>query len=58
MGKQGQPRTLIALRISAGGLVRIDDLADQAGVTRSEMARRLLSAAVSDPTIRRKVTKG
>ena len=56
--RPGPRRPQVAIRVSEAGIKEIDDLADQAGVTRSEMARRLLSAAVSDPTIRRKVTKG
>lgn len=56
--RPGPRRPQVAIRISEAGIEAIDDLATQAGVTRSEMARRLLSAAVKDPAIRKAVTKG
>lgn len=51
------PRTLIALRLAPAGLSAVDELATQAGTTRSEMIRRLLTAAATDPTIRTQVTR-
>ncbi len=50
------PRTLIAVRLSPGGLAEIDKLAEAADVNRSEMIRRLLAAACNDPRIVRQVT--
>jgi metal-responsive CopG/Arc/MetJ family transcriptional regulator len=38
---------LVAVRLSAAGIAHIDGLAAQAGITRSEMIRTLLSEAVA-----------
>lgn len=56
MPRPGPRRPNTAVRISADGVRRVDELAEQAGVNRSEMIRRLLAAAAADPRIVRQVT--
>ncbi len=64
MPRPGPRRPNTALRLSAEGVARVDDLARQAGLikgngepNRSEMIRRLLAAAVNNPQIVRDVTR-
>jgi hypothetical protein len=39
-------RVLVAVRLSRGGLAKVDALAAERGVSRSEMLRRLLALGV------------
>lgn len=45
MPRPGPRRPLVALRLAASGLQAIDQCAAEAGVTRSEMMRRMLAYA-------------
>lgn len=57
MPRPGPRRPALALRVSQEGMDALDALAEKAGASRSEMGRRLLSAAIKDPAIRRSVTR-
>lgn len=60
-GPKGPRRQVMPVRVGEPGLAAIDQLATSAGLfkagkpNRSEMARRLLAAAVTDPKIRKAV---
>lgn len=47
MPRPGPRRPLVALRLSEQGIARIDQRAAEAGVTRSEMMRRMLAYAAA-----------
>ena len=55
--RPGPRRPQVAVRLSEAGIKQVDILANRAGVTRSEMVRRLLTLAVTDPATRDKAVK-
>lgn len=45
--RKGSPRPIVGIRIKPDAITLIDRLAEEAGVTRSEMCRRLLGEALA-----------